>query len=268
MGEQQPWSLEGAVRSYAHWWREAGLECATQDLPHDWRVAQTEPFWRRENAGAPGSAAAPARAAPAPQAAVPAPSSPAGLPPATDTPDTLPAFLDWIARDAAQPEAGWEGPLVLPPAREGAPLLIVVEMPAPDAQDAAAVLAPPQARFTAAMLRSLGITAETVPVVPLAMCRPPGGLLDDPTLARLGMRMNGYLALAQPQAAILLGDRTGRVILGTQYRPNATALQPINHPQGTIRTIALPAIDLLMARPRLKAGAWQALRHLHGTLNG
>jgi hypothetical protein len=186
-------------------------------------------------------------------------------------PNELPALLDWIGNNQTQPEAVWDGALILPPALERARLLIIVEMPHIAATDSATLLDPAQRRFVQAMLASLSIRPDDILIAPLAARRPPGGLLDEATLTQLAARMRHYLALARPGAAILLGDRISRALVGSQWAPGGApggdALQKINHGGGTIEAVSLPGLDLLMGRPAAKAKSWQALRQLQGTLN-
>lgn len=265
MGEVRTWSVEDAVASHAHWWREAGLHTVTLDEAHGWREAPAAPFRQRE----PERPTAPRAAPPDREAGSPpplqAPSAPA---PSAPLPQTLPAFLDEIARDPSQPEAAWDGPAILPPAQTGARLLLIVEMPAAGATDAATLLDPGQRRFIDAMLASLGLAPADAPIAALATRRPPGGLLDEATLTRLAARMRHYLGLARPCAAIVLGDRTGRTLIGPQARGDGAELPMINHSGGTMPAIALAGPDLLMSRPAAKARSWQALRLLHGLLHG
>jgi len=182
-------------------------------------------------------------------------------------PQDLPAFLDWLAQDAAQPEAGWDGALILPPATQGARMTVIVEMPALGAADAASLLEAGQRRFIEAMLASLGLAPGEAPLVSLATRRPPGGVLDETRLSALAGRMTHYLGLARPQAAIILGDRTSRALLGTQWNPRAPSLPQLNHRAGTMPAVALASADLLMSRPMAKAKSWQALRLLYGAIN-
>jgi len=266
MGEQQIWSLEEAVRSYAHWWREAGLHTVTDAEPHGWRQAPAAPFWQRDAALAPEPVRATAPVQPrVAETRVTEIIAPHIAP--AEMPGTLPAFLDWLAQTDMQPEAGWDGVTILPPAQADAKLLVLVDMPAVTASDGADLLDPGQRRFIEAMLASIGLAAGDVGFAALAMRRAPGGLLDDATLARLATRMTHYLGLACPQTVILLGDRTSRALMGPQWRPSADGLQNINHANGTISAVALASAELLMNRPAAKAKSWQALRLLPGVWN-
>jgi DNA polymerase len=259
MGEQDLSALDRAVQSYAHWWREAGLHTATDTLAHGWRQAPVTPFWQRQPAAAP--AATPLTPAAQPRhAEAPAPAAARTRP----MPESLPAFLDWLAQDKNQPEAAWDGALILPPALAQARLLVIVEMPTMHATNAETLLDPAQRRFIDAMMASLAVAPADRAIVSLAARRPPGGLLDEETLGRLAARMTQYLRLARPRAAIILGDRTSRALIGAQWSPNGERLHKINHGDGILQAIALAGPELLMSRPVAKANSWQALRRLHG----
>ncbi|MBB5986367.1 hypothetical protein [Sphingobium lignivorans] len=259
-------SLEEAVRSYALWWRDAGLHCATESGAHGWRTARPAPFWQEtpgaDRAQPPEISAAPALTT-APVAHAPAPASIAA-----PMPGDLPAFLAWLASDPDQPEATWSGPQILPPLREQMRLLFIVEMPWAQASDGETVLAPEQRHFVEAMAASLGLNADDMAIASLATRRPPGSLLDEATLARLAERMTHYLGLARPGGAVILSDRTSRALIGAPWRPGMDILPEIAHSGGGTSAVALPGPDLLMNRPAAKARSWQALRLLHGVLNG
>jgi hypothetical protein len=256
-------SLEQAVESYAHWWREAGLHTAIDPAPHGWREAPAAPFWQRDAAPSGDTKeAAPVSAPPQPRMAeVVAPA-----PHPTSMPGTLPAFLDWLGSDTGQPEATWDGALILPPAIERTRLLVIIEMPTIGASDSATLVEPGQRRFIDAMLASLGLRPDEAPCVSLAARRPPGGLLDEATLTRLAQRMTHYLGLTGPGAAVILGDRTSRALIGPHWTLTGDGLQKVNHGEGRIEAVSLPGLDLLMGRPAAKAKSWQALRLLQGML--
>lgn len=182
-------------------------------------------------------------------------------------PQELSAFLDWLQNDANQPEAGWMGALITPPNLVDQPLLLIVDMPAQDAIDQSSLLDAPQRRLANAMLASLGLAANNVPALSLAMRCAPAGVMDEDVQSRLGKRMAHYLGLARPKAAILIGDRTSRAILGKSWSPNAGGLLTIDHHGGTTSLVTLPGFEMLMSRPAAKARSWQTLRLLHGMLN-
>ena len=249
-----PFPIDDAANAYALWWREAGFHTPVSDDAHDLRaLAATAP--------PPAGQAAPAP--PAPPRAMP-PQPPA---PATGLPETLPAFLDWLARDETQPDARWMGAPLLPPARAEAPLLIILDLPGAALVDAEMPVDADQQRVLAAMLGAIGMTPQRAAFATLATRRPAGGLIDDATLTLLGGRMRHYLGLARPEAALLIGDRTNRALLGAPAAAHAGRLSHVNHANGSLPAAILPALDLLMKRPAIKARSWQTLRLLNGVLH-
>lgn len=268
MGELEVGSLEKAATSYALWWREAGLLHATDDAPHRWREPQVAPFWQRDRAHPEQMAAslvaeAPTRVEPATaKLAVATPSTPAQT-----MPQELGAFLDWLKTDASQPEFNWTGALITAPNLVEQPLMLIVDMPAPDATDPSSLLEGSQRRLANALLASIGLPADAVPALSLSMRCAPAGVMDEDVQSRLGKRMVHYLGLARPKAAILIGDRTSRAIIGKSWSPNASGLLNIDHHGGTTSLVTLPGFEMLMSRPAAKARSWQTLRLLHGILN-
>ncbi|MCW2405603.1 hypothetical protein M2336_002232 [Sphingobium sp. B1D7B] len=273
MGEQDMMTPEQAAYAYAHWWREAGLDCATDEAPRRWRDGEPVPFWRRSSNTASGAADVAARPAVDAPAEAPGP-APQPAPVQARTPDQapkrmpgdIPGFLDWIAQDAGQPEADWHGERIALPALHAPRLVLLVEMPAAGATDLAQLLEPQQQRFIASMLGTLGLEPAQAPCLPLALRRPPGGHLDAALLPQLAARISRYLDLVQPGAIILLGDRIGRAMLGERWRPGLVGLEKIDLPHGSVDTVALAGPDLLMNRPLAKARSWQSVRMLHGLL--
>jgi hypothetical protein len=266
MGELGTITAEQIAYSYAHWWREAGLDCATDEAPRRWRDGETVPFWRQQreaqqesHQSAPPRQAQPnlqARTAPIPQTRAPQP-----------TPDTLPAFVDWIAQDSDQPEADWHGPLIPLPLLEKPQLLLIIDMPPAHAQDVEGLLDDDQRRFVSAVVSALGLSPGEAPCISLTMRAAPGGLLDDQALSHLGTRMRRYLGFVKPGAVIVLGDRASRALLGDRWRPGAKSLEHVVLPHGGVDIVPLAGLDLLMSRPAAKAKSWQLLRSLHGRLN-
>lgn len=267
MGELQAGSLEKAAQSYALWWREAGLLHATDDVPHRWREPQVAPFWQQDRAAAAQPSSPRAEEARHVEPAVAKPVAVAPSSPSQSMPRELDAFLGWLQKDASQPESNWRGALITPPNLVSQPLLLIVDMPAPDATDQSSLLEAPHRRLANAMLASLGLKADDIPALSLSTRCAPAGVMDEDVQSRLGKRMLHYIGLARPTAAILIGDRTSRAILGKSWSPNASGLLNIDHHGGTTSLVTLPGFEMLMSRPAAKARSWQTLRLLHGTMN-
>src|SRR3546814_6665305 len=89
-----------------------------------------------------------------------------------------------------------------------------------------------------ALLGAIGLQREAIYFCSLASTRPPGGMFDDVSMDRLSRIMRRHIALAEPKAVLLLGDKTIR-ILGTADTPQARQkLHVLNHDNGTVRAIA------------------------------
>lgn len=255
VAQARTWTAQDVAESYAFWWREAGLHSETSPEPHGWLAESVVEAGSLE-----------ATPLPSQRVAEPAPATPTPTANAYSTPSSLAGFRAWL-QDQPQPEALWSGPLFLPSERANARLLVICDMPDDGAQSDTMPFAPPTARFVSAMLTAIGITLEGVAFAPLAMRRVPGGLLDNEIARSLAQRMRQYLALARPQTALILGDKTSRALLAAQGPANTANLPEINHDGGTLPVAALAGPDLLMRRPLAKAASWQTLRLLHGMLN-
>lgn len=248
------WSAEEVAEAYALWWREAGLHSATSAQAHGWLA---EPAMEARAPVPQARVAEPTTVTPIRQVTAPiaARASTQGMP------GDLTEFCAWLGHD--QPESDWSGPLYLPPEALNARLLVLVDMPDDEPAGPLMPLAAPAARFLSAMLAAIGVSDEDSAVAPLAMRRPPGGLLDEKLTATLAARMRHYLGLARPRAAIILGDRTSRALIAAQVSPSIGNLPEINHAAGTLPVAALAGPQLLMTRPLAKAASWQTLRLLH-----
>jgi len=248
------WTAQDVADSYALWWREAGLHSAVSQEAHGWLA---EPAAEAHNV-----------AAPLPSARVAEAARVTPIRPAIGQamPGDLAAFRAWLAKDATQPEAAWSGPLFLPSEASDARLILLCDMPDDGAEAGALPFAMPTARFVTAMLSAIGLKPEEAAFAPLAVRRPPGGMLDEAATAALASRMRHYLGLATPRAALILGDRTSRALLAAQGVPGAAGLPEINHAGGTIPVAALASPELLMRRPLAKAASWQTLRLLTGVM--
>ncbi len=253
--QARSWSAQDVADSYALWWRDAGLHSLASREAHGWLGPDAAP-----------AEVAPTAELPRQHVAEAAKVIPIRAPHAPFMPSDPAAFRAWLVQADAQPEGAWSGPLFLPPEAANARLLILCDMPDDAAAGPALPLSGVATRFVEAMLSAIGLSLDDVAFAPLAMRRPPGGLLDDATVATLTVRMRHYLGLARPQAALILGDRTSRALLAAQAAPAPGNLPQINHEGHTLPVAALAGPELLMRRPLAKAASWQTLRLLNGVI--
>jgi uracil-DNA glycosylase len=252
VAQARQWTAQDVADSYALWWREAGLHCATSVDAHGWLAPPTaEP----QTIDAVAAQSHQRVAEPAPVV----PIRPGGMP---FMPTDLAGFRAWLAQGEGQPETLWSGPLFLPSEAVDTRLLVITDMPDDEPVGPLMPLAAPAARFLTTMLAAIGLKPEDVAFAPLAMRRAPGGLLDNDIARDLARRMRHYLGLARPRAALILGDKTSRALLAAQATPGPLNLPEINHDGGILPVAALAGPELLMRRPLAKAASWQTLRLL------
>lgn len=236
------------VDSLIGWWRLAGVEEAAGEVPADWL---TPPRAHREV-----PAAAPV-ASGGPLAAVGA-----------ALPDSLDAFQAWLAAGDGLIEQGWTGPSIPPAGPGGAVLMVIADMPEPDAQSPGGYLTDEAGTLLDAMLAALGLKREDCYLAALAVRRAPGGVLPPGTLAPLAARMRHHIALVAPRGILLLGDGPSRALFSTEAPVPYPNLPSINHVGGKIPAIMSIHPRLLLKQPSAKAGCWRAMQLLNGAWQG
>lgn len=212
------------------WWREAGVDTLVADEPRDWL-------------------APPTRAAP-----VVAP-SPAAMP------ETLAAFVAWMAATPDLP--GDPAARIAPIGNAASGLMILTDMPDPDDIDAGALFAGAAGRLLDRMLGAIGRDRASAYIAPLLPVRIAGGMDDDQT-ARIADIARHHVALAAPKRLLLLGQAASRAILGMEMVAARQKLHEVNHAGGTVFAVASFHPRSLLERPAWKAMAWADLRLVLG----
>ncbi len=213
------------------WWLEAGVDAAVQEAPRDWL-----------------------KPTPAPVAAV----AEAIAPPVRDAeplPDTLDLFRDWLTSSAALPLAGAGAKRILPHGAEGAPLMLIAEMPGPDDAAAGRPIGGEAWALVTRMLAAIGIAADDAYCASLACFHAPGAKLGASELAECAEIARRHIALARPQRLLLLGDAPARALLG---KPLPAARGHATKVEG-VRTVVTFHPRFLMQQPSNKALAWRDL---------
>ncbi|SCW48307.1 DNA polymerase [Sphingobium faniae] len=226
--------LPTAANAYLSWWAQAGVDGAVSEAPVNWLRPAPD-------------------AAPKPAAAVPAPAA---------MPTTLPAFHDWLANDDTQPERRWPASPIMPAGPQGAPVMIVTDMPDPADISANSLFADRAGALLDAMLQAIGMSRAHVYIASLFTARPPGGMVEAGDMDFAVRRMRAHVALAAPKRLLLLGDRTSRVLLPPDAPGSADSLRFFNHDGGTLPVIATFHPRLLLTQPAAKAECWRVLQSL------
>ena len=215
------------------WWRDAGVDVAVEDAPHDW-FAKPAP-------------ALPARTT---QRAVDA-----------AMPDEWEAFLAWRGGEHA-PEGKWAGPSLLASGPLDAPLMVLSD--APDREDCSAglLLSGQAGRLFDRMLAAIGLERGAVHLASVCARRPAGGRIGRDDAARLGEVARHHLALVAPKRLLLLGDAASRAVLGTEVLRARGRLHRVDHKGGTSEAVASFHPRFLLENPARKREAWADLQSL------
>lgn len=227
--------------SLLDWWRLAGVDVLIDEAPRDWLAAQAPvlaPAIGLVSAAPPATAAAPARA----------------------IPTTLAEFETWRL-GADMPEAPWPGARCGVEGSAASRLMIVVESPDRDGLIGGAAGA-----LFDRMLAAIGLTRETVYLVPMATVRPPSGRLPPEILPALGELLAAHIRLAAPRRLLVMGNAPSRAVLGMDMAPARGRLQSVNHVEGQSAASVVATFHprFLLERPAAKADAWRDLQLLIG----
>lgn len=212
--------------SVLSWWIDAGVDVATQDAPRNWLKA--------EQGGAP---AAPVREP-----------EPAALR------ETLSLFRAWLA-ESPPPSRAATGGRVLPSGPEGAPVMLMADLPTQEDAAAGQPIAGEAWQLVQRMMRAIGIDPGEAYCASLSCAHVPGGRLSREELEQCGAIGLRHVALARPKRLLLFGETPCRALLGKGL---ADARGHIHSVDG-VRTVATFEPRFLMRRPSYKALAWQDL---------
>jgi DNA polymerase len=232
MGGEPVQDWQKTAASALEWWRDAGVDMLVEDEARDW-LARTPP---------------------------PAPVATAELAvaePVVETlPGTLDAFVAWRLGDDA-PEAGGLSPRLAPTGPANAEWVLVTDVP--EAEDSDLLLSGPAGRLLDKMLAAIGLSRESVHVLPLAWARPVTGRIAPDDEARLLELARHHLSLLSPKRLFLLGQSASRVLTETNGGGPDNRIHDINHFGAKTQAIASFHPRFLLERPGFKSEAWKHL---------
>jgi len=232
MGGEPVQDWQKAVAGTLEWWRDAGVDMLVEDDVRDW-LARTPP------------PAAPVTA----ELAVAAPT-------VETLPDTLEAFVEWRMSDAA-PEAGWHMPRFAPTGPADAEWVFVTDVP--EAEDSETLMSGPAGRLLDKMFAAIGLSRESVHLLPLAWARPLTGRIAPNDEARLIELARHHLSLLRPRKLFLLGQSASRVLAETNGESLTNPIRAVNHFDAKTLAVASFHPRFLLERPAAKGEAWKHL---------
>jgi uracil-DNA glycosylase len=227
---QQNFELNAAASLLA-WWRDAGVDTAVGEMPHDWLGS------------APITKAAATKDAEPVVAALP---------------QTLDALID-LLMTGDLPDAGPSRRRLRPSGSPSSDLMILADFPDAADSEAGYPLADP---VFDKMLSALGRTRDTVYIAMLSPGRPMTGRLSPDTLEILAPLARQHIAFAAPKQLWLVGNAASRAILGVDDATAKGKLHSVNH-LGTITdAIATAHPRMFDGSKSRKAAAWVEMQRL------
>lgn len=226
-------SANGAASALA-WWHEAGVDTILDEAPRDW----LDP--------------APARAPPTPAAA--------GAPPAP-LPETLAELQAWLLAAEELPYASPTAPRAGPAGNPESGLMVLVDMPSPEAPPGALLAGEAGALFDR-MMAAIGRDRESLYLAPLSPVRSPAGTIEPTAAAALAQIARHHVGLVRPRALLMFGDACARALLGGAVAKVRGRWHEIDTPTGPVRALATFRPDNLLAQPAFRKKAWEDLQLL------
>jgi uracil-DNA glycosylase len=170
-------------------------------------------------------------------------------------PDSFEKFSAWWLSDPDL-DMGQVFERIAPRGPQGAAVMVLVDYP--ESIDSDRLLSGDQGKLAAAILGAIGIDPAEAYFASLLPRHMP--LPDWPALAAtgLGELTLHHIVLAAPKRLITFG-RNASSLLGHDPTKSTDPSRQFYHVGPSIPALAAPGLDTLMARPRGKAGLWQAL---------
>ena len=127
----------------------------------------------------------------------------------------------------------------------------------PEAEDTEMLMSGPAGRLLDKMLAAIGLSRESVHLLPLAWARPVTGRIASDDEARLIELARHHLSLLRPQKLFLLGQSASRVLAETNGESLTNPIRVVN--QFDAKTLAVASFHprFLLERPAAKGEAWK-----------
>lgn len=209
------------------WWLEAGVDTAIAEAPRNWLERKTEP----SNVRQPSAEAI------------------------DQALDTLDLFRDWLERTPALPLGAAGAKRVLPLGSEGAPVMLIAEMPSGEDAAQGRPIAGAAWQLMERMLAAVGIEAGEAYSATLSCFHSPGPRMTAQELEQCAAIARRHVAAAKPQRILLLGDGPSLALLGKRL---VQARGHVHKIEG-VRAVATFHPRHLLGRPSDKALAWKDL---------
>ncbi len=220
-----------AAASLLGWWRDAGVDVAVGEVPHDWLGAATVTKLTENEA------------ATVPEIA---------------TPQSLDALVDHLMTGEI-PDAGPAGRRVRPAGNPASDLMVLTDFPDPADVESGDLLG--DAVFNK-MLEAIGRDRNAVYIASLCPGRPMIGRLSDESLSTLAALAKQHIAYVAPKQLWLVGGAASRAILGVDDAAAKGKLHKVNHLGTIMEAIATAHPRMFDGSKSRKAAAWAEMQRL------
>jgi uracil-DNA glycosylase len=233
------------AESTISWWRDAGVDYLCAEEAVNWLEAAPQK--------------------PDDQPHRPKPSSPNATPaPAVSSRADWPAHFDKlmeaIGSDPAIPGNNYGRQIVMPIAVAGAELMVIGDFPEEAGANAVSLGDGAVGQLIKAMVRACGYDLAKVHIGALAHSRPASGALPPQDAALLADFARHQISAVKADTLLLLGSAVSEILLNSDFM-TARANTPIfNHDGRKMAAVTTFHPRTLLARPILKAQAWQDLQ--------
>lgn len=266
------------LESHSRWWGDAGVTNYVAEHPLPWLKADTDlsvgkavpfadqpfPTQRSDSNELDGRIAraseASNSASAAENSALQAPSMP------DDAQNGWPSAFEDLNRYLLErddyPGAGFSRRRVASVGPKQAKLTIVTDMPSETDLQYGELLGGDEGRLLDAMLSAIGLSRMDCHLMPLATSRPASGEIDPEDWRPIGRFALHRLALAEAGTTLCLGNSASTVLVGGELFDKRGRSHKINHNGGSMAISVCLHPRTLLARPALKAAAWQDLQTL------
>jgi uracil-DNA glycosylase family 4 len=224
------------AESALSWWEEAGVDTIVGEAPRDWLNPTAKP-----------DAATAAAASPAPVESMP---------------DSLDAFLGWLAATDALPFASLSARRIAPDGDPAAGLMVLTDLPTDEDLAAGKLFSGEAGALIDRMLAAIGWSREAIWLASLSSIRPPAGRIDAPGVRMLLEIARHHIGLVAPRALLILGDSCSRALLGEPMTAARGRWHDLETPTGSVRALVTIRPQELLTQPKLKAHAWADLQML------
>ena len=258
MGINTQIDTKAAVQGIVDWWNLAGVDIACADAPMDPFAPHAEPAGISEKLSHQASVRTITTTAPV---------TVRGPAPSASLPDSIEALHAKLASDPAMAGAGYSRYRALPCGDPSAKIAIITDLPEIEDIESGVLFAGRAGQLLGAMLKAIGLTMDHVYIAPLAVSRPPSGLLPPEDAAALGDQMRHHLSLLKAERLIMLGNSVAHILTGSDLFAARGILHEINHRCGKVSGVTTFHPRTMLASPSFKAQCWVDLQFMMKDLN-